>query len=68
MNECYASLTLKIYNNQTQQLLMEYTVDRLRVIASIKNSAEQTKLQAAREVMKRVNRELPGKLRSLNLN
>ncbi|MBO7378759.1 MAG: LPP20 family lipoprotein [Bacteroidales bacterium] len=68
LNECYASLTLKIYNNQTQQLLMEYTVDRLRVLASIKNSAEQTKLQAAREVMKRVNRELPGKLRSLNLN
>ncbi len=68
MNECYASLILKIYNNQTQQLLMEYTVDRLRILAPIKNSADQTKIQAAREVMKRVNRELPGKLRSLNLN
>ncbi len=67
MNECYASLTLKIFNNQTQQQLLEYTVDRLRVLAPVKNTAAQTKQQAAREVMKRVNRELPARLKTLQL-
>ena len=68
MNVCYCTLTLKIYNNKTQQLLVEYTADRVKVLSPIHKSADTTMAMCIREVMRKVNRELPQRLNKLNLN
>ncbi len=67
-NECYCTLVLKIYNNKTQEQLMNYTADRVKVLVPTNKSVEQTSAMCVREVMKRVNRELPKQIKSLNLN
>lgn len=66
LNTCYCSLTLKIYNNYTTDMLLNYSLDRVKVLAPVHKSYESTVAQGIREVMKRVNRELPkmlGKVR-----
>lgn len=68
LNECYCTLVLKIYNNKTQEQLMNYTADRVKVLVPTDKSVEQTSAMCVREVMKRVNRELPKQIKSLNLN
>lgn len=68
LNECYCTLVLKIYNNRTQEQLMNYTADRVKVLVPTNKSVEQTSAMCVREVMKRVNRELPKQIKSLNLN
>lgn len=62
LNSCYCSLVLKIYDNSTRELLLEYSVNRVKVLAPIHRSAESTIATCVREVMKRVNRELPDRL------
>lgn len=68
LNTCYCSLTVKIYNNKTEQLLLEYSVDRVKVLSPVYKKANETIAQGIREVMKRVNRELPARIKKLNLN
>ena len=62
LNECYVTLFMRFYDNNTQTLLMSYNVEQLRVLTPEKSSYEQTLAQCTRELMKRVNRELPKKL------
>jgi hypothetical protein len=68
MNVCYCTLTVKIYNNKNEQLLAEYTANRVKVLSPIHKSADTTMAMCIREVMKKVNRELPQRLKKLNLN
>lgn len=68
LNTCYCTLTVKIYNNRTEQLLLDYSVNRVKVLAPVHKSANETIALGVREVMKRVNRELPNRLKKLNLN
>lgn len=67
LNTCYCTLIVKIYNNQTQELLMEYSLNKVKVLAPEHNSTEETISMCVREVMKRVKRELPNKLNKINL-
>ena len=53
---------MKFYDNKNQQLLYTYDVQQLRVLSPEKNSIEQTMAQCTRELMKRVQKELPKKL------
>ncbi len=68
LNTCYCTLTVKIYDNKSEELLLDYSVNRLKVLSPAQNTAEETIATGIREVMKRVNRELPGKLKKINLN
>ena len=68
LNTCYCTLVLKIYDNQSEQLLLNYTVNQLKVLAPVHKTAEETMAMCICEVMKRVNRELPNRLKKLNLN
>jgi hypothetical protein len=68
MNECFASLTLKIYDNLNQKELLNYNVPQVRVLVPVSRSEEQTMAMIARELMKRVNAQLPQALKKLNIN
>ena len=68
LNTCYCSLTLKIYDNRTTDMLLDYSLNRVKVLTPIDKSYESTVAQGIREVMKRVNRELPGMLTKIKLN
>ena len=67
LNTCYCTLIVKIYNNQTQELLTEYSLNNVKVLAPEKNSVEETISMCIREVMKRAKREMPKKLEKINL-
>lgn len=68
MNECFASLTLKIYDNLNQKELLNYNVPQVRVLVPVNRSEEQTLAMISRELMKRVNAQLPQALKKLNIN
>ena len=66
LNTCYCTLTVKFYNYKTEQLLLNYEVSRVKVLAPESNTAEKTLSMCVREVMKRVKRELPARIKKLN--
>lgn len=67
LNECHCGLSLKVYDNQTSALLLDYAAEGVKVLVPASRTAEQTEAQCAREVMKRVGRELPKKLQAIAL-
>lgn len=67
LNACYCSLIMKIYNNKTQQLLLDYTVNRVKVLVPENKTAEETISTCNNEMMKRVKNELPRKIKKMNL-
>ena len=68
LNECLCGLALKIYNNESTALLLNYVVDRIRVLSPANKTPEQTEMMCVRELMKRVKRELPKQIKNLTLN
>ena len=68
MTEHFASLTLKIYDNKQKKELMNYNVPQIRVLVPVGKSEAQAKATCAREIMKRVNVQLPLELKKLNIN
>jgi hypothetical protein len=68
MNECYASLNLKIYDNLGQKELLNYNVPQVRVLVPTNKSEDQAMAMCTRELMKRVNVQLPQALKKLNIN
>lgn len=67
LNECHATLTLKFYDTTSEQLMLDYGLNRLRVLVPQNKSVEQTEAQCVRELMKRVKNELPKKLKTIRL-
>lgn len=68
LNTNLCTLVMKIYNNATEALLLTYSVNNLKVLTPTHMSAEETLSACVREVMKRVNRELPSRLKKMNIN
>ena len=68
MNECYASLSLRIFDNINQTQLADYQVNSIKVLVPADKSETQAKAMCTRELMKRVNIELPKVLKKLNIN
>lgn len=67
LNTCYCTLVLKIYNNQTQEQLLDYSANDVKVLIPTNKSATQSISMCVREVMNRVRRELPRKIQTLNI-
>ena len=68
MKECFASLNLKVYDNKTKTELLNYNIPQIRVLVALSDSEQQAKATCARELMKRVNVQLPQSLKQLNVN
>ena len=68
MNECMTSLTLRIFDNHNQTELLNYNVPQMRVLVPANKSEQQAVSMCARELMKRVNVQLPQALKKLNIN
>ena len=67
LNTYYCTFVLKFYNNKMEQLLLDYSVNQVKVLSPVHKSAEETIAMCIREVMKRVNRELPNRLKKMSL-
>ena len=67
LNTCYCTFVLKFYINKMEQLLLDYSVNQVKVLSPVHKSAEETIAMCIREVMKRVNRELPNRLKKMSL-
>lgn len=67
LNVCYCTLELKIFDNVSQELLLDYSADKVKVLAPADKSVDGTLSMCVREVMKRVNRELPSILEKMTI-
>ncbi|MBQ2779549.1 MAG: LPP20 family lipoprotein [Bacteroidaceae bacterium] len=67
LNACYCTIVIKIYNNSNQQLLLDYSENRVKVLVPTNKSAEETISMCINEVMKRVKRNLPNKMKKMNM-
>ncbi len=68
LNSFICSVIIKIYNNQTQELLLNYNVSGVKALVPVHKSVEESYNVCIREVMKRINRELPVKIKNLKIN
>lgn len=67
MNTCICGIKIKILNNKTQAMVLEYNLDDVKVYTPTSKGTKETKSMCIREVMKSVRKELPRKLRTMNL-
>lgn len=67
LNSCYCTILIKIYNNSNETLLLDYSENRVKVLVPENKSAEETITMCINEVMKRVKRNLPNKMKKMNL-
>ena len=68
LNTCLCTLHIKIYNNRTKALLLDYSINQHKVMIPVSKSAEQSMGMCVRELMKRAKRELPGKIKKMNIH
>lgn len=68
LKEYYCSLALKIYDKESRTLLLDYILQHVRVLAPFNKSKAQIEAMCTRELMKRINRELPDNIKKMNLN
>lgn len=68
MIECFSSLTLRLIDNRTGRELLNYSVPRVRTLVPAQKSVAQAKQMAARELMKRVQRELKMELQKIHID
>lgn len=67
LNTCYCTLVMKIYNNSSQQLLLDFTLNRVKVLVPESQTAEECISTCINEVMKRVKRDLPKQMEKMSL-
>ena len=67
LNTCYCTLVMKIYNNSSQQLLLDFTLNRVKVLVPESQTAEECISTCINEVMKRVKRDLPKQMEKISL-
>ena len=68
LNTCLCTLQIKIYNNRTKALLLDYSINQHKVMVPVNKSAEQSMGMCVRELMKRAKRELPAKVKKINIH
>ena len=68
LNTCLCSLHIKIYDKQTQTLMLDYSINQHKVLIPVDKSVEQSMGMCVRELMKRVKRELPAKIKKMNIH
>ncbi len=67
LNTYYCSLRLKIYNNKNEELLLDYLVTDVKVLYPINKSVSESISTCIREMMKRVNKDLPTQIKKLKI-
>ncbi|MGN0086981.1 MAG: LPP20 family lipoprotein [Alloprevotella sp.] len=67
LRETYGTLSLVVLNNYTAAEVLRYSVDQVKTLVEDSKNAEQKRSAAAREMSKRVNRELPARLNKIHL-
>lgn len=68
MYEYFTSLTLRIYDNLNNKELLNYNITPIRVLVPADKSIQQVEAACTRELMKRVNIQLPQAIKTLNIN
>lgn len=66
--ESFGVLTLKLVNNRTGNVVMFYSTNDVRVLVPENKSGEQAKSMVARELMKKVQRELGRELKKITVD
>ena len=66
-NVNYCNVKLKIYDNKTQDVVLEYTIDNVKVLTPTNKNKAAATLTCQKEMTKRIKRDLPKKLKSINL-
>ena len=67
MDEYMASLSLRLLNKETGEVLMTYMAEGIRVLTKENSTVSQVANLCNKELMKRVKRELPMKLKKVTL-
>ena len=66
--EFFSTLGIKIENNRTGQILLNYSINDERTLVPENKSASQGKNMAARELIKRLNREFAHELKKITFD
>jgi hypothetical protein len=66
--EYFASVNIKMVDNRTRQEVLNYSVNDLRTLVPENNSDAQAQSMATRELLKRIQRELPAKLKAITID
>lgn len=66
--EFFSTLGIKVTNNRTGQIMLNYSINDERTLVPESKAGSQGKNMAAREVMKRLNREFARELKKLTFD
>lgn len=68
MVEYFSTLSVQIRNNRTNAVILNYSLNNVRTLVPENKSQSQAESMAARELLKRLKREFPSKLKSLTVD
>lgn len=66
--ECFSTLGIKVVNNRSSAVLMNYSLNDIRTLTPANKSVAQGKAMAARELMKRMQRDLGKELKKVTID
>lgn len=66
--EFFSTLGIKVTNNRTGQIMLNYSINDERTLVPESKASSQSKNMAAREVIKRLNREFARELKKLTFD
>lgn len=66
--ECFSTLGIKVVNNRSSAVLMNYSLNDIRTLVPANKSVAQGKVMAARELMKRMQRDLGKELKKVTID
>lgn len=66
--ECFSTLGIKVMNNRSSAVLMNYSLNDIRTLVPANKSVAQSKAMAARELMKRMQRDLGKELKKVTID
>ena len=68
MVEYFSTLSIRILNNRTNAVLLNYSLNDVRTLVPENKSQQQAEAMAVRELLKRLKKEFPLRLKSLNVD
>lgn len=68
MNEYFSTLSVRIRNNRTNAVVLNYSLNNVRILVPENKSRAQAEAMAVRELLKRLKKEFPSKLKSLTVD
>ncbi|WP_304300409.1 LPP20 family lipoprotein [Phocaeicola plebeius] len=68
MVEYFSTLSVRILNNRTSAVILNYSLGDVRILVPENKSLPQAESMAVRELLKRLKKEFPAKLKSLTVD